>query len=102
VWVTAFAGFGLLPLTRTGHITGIEDYLRRDGCHCNFATDIAAIEGMSGSPVISSDGEVLGILTQAGKGKFRGLSFGVSLEDAKSFLAAEGVIASNGFEVRKN
>jgi hypothetical protein len=51
---------------------------------------------MSGSPVISSEGEVLGILTLAGNGKFRGLSFGVSFEEAKIFLAAEGVIASVG------
>ena len=94
VWVTAFAGWGLLPLTRSGHITGRHDYQRQDGCHCDFATDIAAVEGMSGSPVISNDGEVLGILTLAGKEKFRGLSFGVSFEEAKSFLKAEGVIVA--------
>lgn len=96
VWVTAFTGWGLLPLTRSGHITGREDYQRPDGCRCDFATDITAVEGMSGSPVISSEGEVLGILTVAGKGKFRGLSFGVSFEDARSFLAAEGVMAWSG------
>jgi hypothetical protein len=34
------------------------------------------------------------IATQlAGNGKFRGLSFGISFEEAKSFLAAGGVIA---------
>jgi len=71
-------------------------YQRQDGCRCDFATDIIAVEGMSGSPVISSDGEVLGILTLAGNGKFRGLSFGVSCEEAKSFLAAEGVIVAGG------
>ena len=49
---------------------------------------------MSGGPVISREGEVLGIITLAGKGKFIGLSFGVSFEEAKSFLRAEGVIAS--------
>ncbi len=96
VWVTAFTGWGLLPLTRSGHITGRKDYQRQDGCRCDFATDITAVEGMSGSPIISSEGEVLGILTLAGNGKFRGLSFGVSFEDAKSFLVAEGVIASMG------
>ena len=94
VWVTAFTGWGLIPLTRSGRITGRQDYQRQDGCHCDFATDITAVEGMSGSPVISSEGEVLGILTLAGNGKFRGLSFGVSFEDAKTFLAAEGVIVS--------
>jgi S1-C subfamily serine protease len=91
VWVTAFSGWGLVPLTRSGHVTGRENYERQDGCRCDFATDIVAEEGMSGSPIISDDGEVLGILTLAGKGRFRGTSFGVSLEDAKSFLAAEGV-----------
>lgn len=96
VWVTAFSGWGLLPLTRSGHITGRKDYQRQDGCRCDFATDITAVEGMSGSPVISSEGEVLGILTLAGNGKFRGLSFGVSFDEARSFLAAEGVIASMG------
>ena len=96
VWVTAFTGWGLLPLVRSGHITGRQDYQRQDGCHCDFATDITAVEGMSGSPVISSDGEVLGILTLAGKEKFRGLSFGVSFEEARSFLKTEGVIASGG------
>ncbi len=102
VWVTAFTGWGLLPLTRSGHITGRQNYERKDGCRCDFATDITAVEGMSGSPVISSEGEVLGILTLAGNGKFRGLSFGVSFEEAKSFLTAEGVIAWGGFEDREN
>lgn len=91
IWVTAFAGWGLLPLTRSGHITGRKNYQRQDGCRCDFATDITAVEGMSGSPVISSDGEVLGILTLAGSGKFRGLSFGVSFQEARDFLTAEGV-----------
>jgi S1-C subfamily serine protease len=96
VWVTAFMGWGLFPLTRSGHITGRQNYQRQDGCRCDFATDITAVEGMSGSPVISSAGEVVGILTLAGKERFRGLSFGVSFEEAKSFLAAEGVLASSG------
>ena len=91
VWVTAFSGWGFLPLTRNGHITGRQNYQRQDGCRCDFATDITAVEGMSGSPVMSSDGEVLGILTLAGTGKFHGLSFGVSFQEAKSFLAAQGV-----------
>lgn len=102
VWVTAFTGWGLFPLTRSGHITGRQNYLRQDGCRCDFATDITAVEGMSGSPVISSAGEVLGILTLAGKEQFRGLSFGVSFEEAKSFLIAEGVIASGRFVDHQN
>lgn len=92
VSVTGFTGWVLAPLTRAGRITGQEDYRRQDGCRCNFATNIVAVEGMSGSPVISPQGEVLGIITQAGKGRFRGTSFGVSFEDARSFLIAEGVV----------
>jgi S1-C subfamily serine protease len=96
VWVTAFTGWGWSLLARSGHITGCQNYQRQDGCRCDFATDITVVEGMSGSPVISSAGEVLGILTRAGQEKFRGLSFGVSFEDAKSFVTAEGVSASGG------
>jgi S1-C subfamily serine protease len=94
VTITAFAGWGLFPLTRAGHIKGRENYQRPDGCYCNFATDIAAVEGMSGSPIISAQGEVLGIVTLAGTGKFRGMSFGASLEEASEFLKAEGVIST--------
>lgn len=92
VSVTGFTGWVLAPLTRTGRITGQEDYRRQDGCRCDFATNIVAVEGMSGSPVISPQGEVLGIITQAGRGRFHGTSFGVSFEDARSFLIAEGVV----------
>ena len=95
VSVTGFTGWVLAPLTRAGRITGQEDYRRQDGCRCNFATNIVAVEGMSGSPVVSSQGEVLGIITQAGKGRFRGTSFGVSFEDARSFLIAEGVVPAS-------
>jgi S1-C subfamily serine protease len=91
VWITAFTGWGLSPLVRSGHIRGRQIYQRNDGCYCDFAIDIAAAEGMSGSPVISAQGEVIGILTLAGSGQFRGLSFGASLQEAASFLKAEGV-----------
>ncbi len=91
VWITAFTGWGLSPLIRSGRIQGRQTYRRQDGCYCDFATDIAAVDGMSGSPVISAQGEVIGILTLAGSGKFRGVSFGASLEEAASFLKTEGV-----------
>ena len=91
VWITAFTGWGLSPLTLSGHIQGRQIYQRRDGCYCDFATDITAAEGMSGSPVISLQGEVIGILTMAGTGRFRGVSFGASLEEAADFLKAEGL-----------
>jgi hypothetical protein len=90
--ITAFTGWGLFPLTRSGRIKGRENYQRPDGCYCNFATDIPAVEGMSGSPVLSTGGEVLGIITLAGAGKFRGLSFGASFEEASEFLQAQGVV----------
>jgi ABC-type glucose/galactose transport system permease subunit len=45
--------------------------------------------------LISSSGEVIGILTLAGSGKFRGTSFGISFEEARVFLTAEGVIGSS-------
>ena len=91
VWITAFTGWGLAPLTRSGHIMGRQIYQRRDGCYCDFATDITAAEGMSGSPVIADHGEVIGVLTLAGARKFRGVSFGASFEEAAAFLKAAGV-----------
>jgi len=96
VWVTSFTGWALVPLTRSGHLTGRQDYRRQDGCRCDFATDIVAVEGMSGSPVISNNGEVIGILTQAGKGRFRGTSFGISFDEARGFLATHGVLVPPG------
>jgi S1-C subfamily serine protease len=98
VWITAFTGWGLAPLTRSGHIMGRQIFQRRDGCYCDFATDITAAEGMSGSPVISMQGEVLGVLTLAGTGKFRGLSFGASVEEAAAFLKAEGISTTPDFQ----
>lgn len=95
--VTAFTGFGLLPFTSIGHVKGRQTYERKDGCYCSFATDVAATEGMSGSPVISAQGEVLGILTLAGTGRFRGISFGVSFDEAAAFLRAQGVVVAPDF-----
>jgi S1-C subfamily serine protease len=95
VSVVGFTGWLLVPLVRSGRITGYEDYRRQDGCRCDFATNIVAVEGMSGSPVIAPNGEVLGIITQAGKGRFRGTSFGVTFEEARSFLIAEGIVPAS-------
>ena len=97
VSVTAFTGWGLLPFTSTGHIKGRQTYSRKDGCYCDFATDIAATQGMSGSPVVSAQGEVLGILTLAGTGKFRGISFGVGFDEAADFLRHEGVAVTRAW-----
>ena len=98
VSVTGFTGWVMAPLTRGGRITGQEDYRRQDGCRCDFATNIVAVEGMSGSPVISAQGEILGIITQSGKGRFRGTSFGVTFEQARSFLVAEGIVPASPHE----
>ena len=97
MWITAFTGWGLSPLTLSGRIQGRQIYQRRDGCYCDFATDITATEGMSGSPVITMQGEVIGVLTLAGTGKFRGVSFGASLEEAADFLKAEGLSTKPDF-----
>jgi len=89
--ITSFTGWGLSPLVRSGHITGRQLYQRQDGCYCDFAIDITATEGMSGSPIISDQGEVIGIVTLAGSGKFRGMSFGASLAEASHFLKEQGI-----------
>ena len=93
VWITAFTGWGRLPIVRSGQIQGRQRYQRNDGCYCDFATDIPVEEGMSGSPLISMEGEVIGILTLAGRGRFRGVSFGTSLAEAAVFLKGEGISA---------
>ena len=49
---------------------------------------------MSGGPIVTAQGEVLGILTLAGSGKFRGISFGASFEEAAAFLKAQGINAA--------
>jgi len=92
--ITAFTGWGLFPLTRGGHIKTRQNFQRQDGCYCDFATDITAVEGMSGGPIVTAQGEVLGILTLAGSGKFRGISFGASFEEAAAFLKAQGINAA--------
>jgi hypothetical protein len=56
-----------------------------------------AEEGMSGSPIISATGEMLGIVTLAGTGKFRGVSFGNSFAEAAPLLRTQGVMLSTDF-----
>ncbi len=86
-----------MPLGRSGHIKARQIYQRGDGCYCDFTTDMAAEEGMSGGPVIFTQGKVLGILTLAGSGKFLGLSFGAHFEEAAGFLKAQGVTTTPDF-----
>jgi len=98
VSVTSFTGWGVAPLVRSGHIAGRQIYQRQDGCYCDFAIDMTAAEGMSGSPIISAQGEVIGILTLAGSGKFHGISFGASLKEASHFLKEQGISTAPDFQ----
>ena len=91
VSITAFTGWGRSPLVRGGRVQGRQIYQRQDGCYCDFSLDIPVTEGMSGSPIVSSQNEVIGILTLAGSGRFRGISFGASLAEAVNFLRAQGI-----------
>lgn len=91
VTVTGFSGWGLVPTARSGMLrTGI--YLRKeDDCYCDFSMNVTVFEGMSGGPVTNAEGEVIGILTTMGTGKFRGVSFAVSIERALGFLRRHGL-----------
>jgi len=92
VTITGFTGWGFLPTVISSHVLSpAQLYRRQDGCYCDFAIDFAAHAGMSGSPILTSDGDVVGVLTTAGTGKFRGISFGTSMERADSFLRRAGL-----------
>jgi len=90
--VTGFTGWGIFPTVVRGHIVSPRQlYRREDGCYCDFAIDTATYQGMSGSPLVNERGEVIGLITIAGSGKFRGLSFGTSFERAATFLTRAGI-----------
>jgi S1-C subfamily serine protease len=90
--IPGFTGWGLLPTILQGHIlTPQQLYRREDGCYCDFAVDVVAKAGMSGSPLVTDEGKVVGLITLAGTGKFRGISFGTSFEAAASFLRKNGL-----------
>jgi len=67
-------------------------YRRQDGCYCDFAVDAVTHEGMSGSPLVTEEGDVIGLITTAGSGKFRGISFGTTFEGAAAFLRKAGLL----------
>jgi len=91
VTVTGFWGWGMLPVLRQGLLKTHMLYKRQDGAFCDFSTDIVVFEGMSGSPVVTADGDLIGIITTAGIRKFSGNSFGTSIERAADFLRVNGL-----------
>jgi hypothetical protein len=91
VTITGFWGWGMLPVPRRGKVTAHALYKRQDGAYCDFSTDIIAFEGMSGGPVITAEGDLIGLITIAGIKRFSGSSFGISIERAAAFLRANGL-----------
>ena len=90
--ITGFTGWGIFPTVKQGSFVSPQQlYRRQDGCYCDFAVDTVTFEGMSGSPLVTSAGEVVGLITTAGTGKFRGISFGTSFERAAAFLRKAGL-----------
>ncbi|HXZ40079.1 MAG TPA: serine protease [Terriglobales bacterium] len=91
VTITGFWGWGMLPLPRRGKLTAHMLYKRQDGVYCDFSTDVIGFEGMSGSPVVTDEGDLIGLITTAGIKQFSGHSFGISIERAAAFLRANGL-----------
>jgi S1-C subfamily serine protease len=91
ITITGFWGWGMLPVPRRGKLTAHTLYKRQDGIYCDFSTDIIAFEGMSGSPVVTDEGDLIGLITTAGIKQFSGRSFGISIERAAAFLRANGL-----------
>jgi S1-C subfamily serine protease len=91
VTVTGFTGWGLSPTSRSGLLRAGNYFRKQEDCYCDFSMDLTAFEGMSGGPVTNANGEVIGILTALGTGRFRGLAFGISIERALGFLHHHGI-----------
>ena len=86
VTVMGFTGWGFYPTVLRARLQSVQLLRRQDGCYCDFAVDTSTFQGMSGSPLVTANGEVVGIITTSGTGKFRGLSFGTDFERAAVFL----------------
>lgn len=93
ITITGFWGWGMLPVPRRGQLKTHTLYRRQDGVYCDFSTNVVVFEGMSGSPVVTDEGDLIGIITAAGIKKFSSDSFGISLERAAEFLRAHGLAA---------
>jgi len=91
ITVTGFSGWGLSPTSLTGWLRSGNYFRKQQDCYCDFSMELTAFEGMSGGPITDADGQVIGILTAIGTGKFRGLAFGVSIERALRFLHYHGI-----------
>ena len=91
ITATGFTGWGLSPTSRSGVLRSGNYFRKQEECYCDFSMNLTAFEGMSGGPVTNAAGEVIGILTALGTGKFRGLAFGVSIERALGFLHHHGI-----------
>jgi V8-like Glu-specific endopeptidase len=91
ITITGFWGWGMLPVPRRGKLTSYTLYKRQDGAYCDFSTNVIAFQGMSGSPVVDDEGDLIGIITTGGIKKFSGSSFGISIARAAAFLRANGV-----------
>jgi len=97
VTITGFTGWGVFPTVVRGSLLSPQQlYRRQDGCYCDFAVDATTHEGMSGSPLVTETGDVIGLITTAGTGKFRGMSFGTSFERAAAFLRKAGLNSAIG------
>lgn len=94
VSIVGFTGWGMAPTSALGRIVPpVRIYRRQDGYYCDFAVDVISHAGMSGSPILTIDGRVAGVVTTAGTGKFRGITFGTSLERAAAFLHEAGCVS---------
>ncbi len=89
--ITGFTGWGWFPTMAQGTLLSAQIYRTPEGCYCELAVGAPTHEGMSGSPMVNEDGEVIGLVTLAGTGKFRGLSFGTSTASAAGFLRKYGL-----------
>jgi Trypsin-like peptidase domain len=98
VTIPGFTGWSLFPTVVRGRIASPRLFYRRqDGCYCDFAVDTVTYDGMSGSPLVTEQGDVIGLITTAGTGKFRGLSFGTTFEGAAAFLRKAGLTFSASY-----
>jgi S1-C subfamily serine protease len=95
VTIMGFTGWGFYPTVLPARVQSAQLMRRQDGCYCDFAVDTSTYQGMSGSPLVSANGEVVGIITTSGTGKFRGLSFGTDFERAATFLKRNGLGNAN-------
>lgn len=88
--ITGFTGWGWFPTVLRGQLLPPQLYHTHEGCYCDVAVNVETHEGMSGSPIVDDSGEVIGVVTLAGTGKFRGMSFGTSMANALGFLRKHG------------